>query len=115
MRCSAPGNIQAAALPSLRNLVVIDDMPDHREYLEEIGDAKCAIDFREMLVWREDGTEQRRVKELVDSHRSDEVINLQFTRYVSRPMKKPMYLCDCRQWNDRQTEGRVVDSPEYLK
>lgn len=79
MRRSAPSNIQAAALPSLRNLVVVDDMPDHREYLEEIGDTKCAIDFREMLVWREDGTEQRRVKELVDSHHSDEVINLQFT------------------------------------
>lgn len=79
LRHSAPGNIQVADLPSLRNLVVVDDMPDHREYLEEIGDTKCAIDFREMLVWREDGTEQRRVKELVDSHHSDEVINLQFT------------------------------------
>ncbi|KAI6104306.1 hypothetical protein F5141DRAFT_1128825 [Pisolithus sp. B1] len=44
--------------------------PDRREYLEEIGDTKCAIDFREMLVW---------LKELVDSHHSDEVINLQFT------------------------------------
>ncbi|KAI6104309.1 acetyl-CoA synthetase-like protein [Pisolithus sp. B1] len=67
LRHSAPGNIQAAELPSLRNLVVVDDMSDHREYLEEIGDTKCAIDFREMLVWRED------VKELVDSHHSDEV------------------------------------------
>lgn len=79
LRHSAPGNIQVADLPSLRNLVVVDDVLDHREYLEEIGDTKCAIDFREMLVWREDGTEQRRVKELVDSHHPDEVINLQFT------------------------------------
>ncbi|KAI6127969.1 acetyl-CoA synthetase-like protein [Pisolithus croceorrhizus] len=79
LRHSTPGNIQAAELPSLRNLVVVDDMSDHREYLEEIGDTKCAIDFREMLVWCEDGTEQRQVKELVDSHHSDEVINLQFT------------------------------------
>ncbi|KAI6127968.1 hypothetical protein EDD16DRAFT_222078 [Pisolithus croceorrhizus] len=79
LRHSTPGNIQAAELPSLRNLVVVDDMSDHREYLEEIGDTKCAIDFREMLVWREDSTEQQQVKELVDSHHSDEVINLQFT------------------------------------
>ncbi|KAI6045273.1 acetyl-CoA synthetase-like protein [Pisolithus marmoratus] len=79
LRHSVPGNIQAADLPSLRNFVVVDDMPDHREYLKEIGDMKCAVDFREMLVWREDGAEQRRVKELVNSHHSGEVINLQFT------------------------------------
>jgi hypothetical protein len=35
-------------------------------------------------VWREDGAEQLRVREYADELRSDEVINLQFTRFVPR-------------------------------
>lgn len=80
LRYSTPGNIQAASLPSLRNLVVIDDMSDSKEYLEEVEGTKSVIDFREMLVWREDGAEQQSLGKLVDSHHWDEVINLQFTR-----------------------------------
>ncbi|KAL4068580.1 hypothetical protein V8B97DRAFT_1873108 [Scleroderma yunnanense] len=79
LRYSAPGNIQAASLPSLRSLIVVNDMSDPKDYAEEVEDIKSVVDFREMLVWREDGSEQRHFKELVDSHHSDEVINLQFT------------------------------------
>ncbi|KAG6333017.1 hypothetical protein ID866_6070 [Astraeus odoratus] len=79
LRCSAPGNIQAASLPSLRNFIVVNDMSDPKEYLEEVRDIRSVIDFREMLVWREAGPEQRHVKDIVDSHHFDEVINLQFT------------------------------------
>lgn len=80
LRYSSPGNIQAAALPALRNFVIVNNIGDPNEYQKEIMDMKSVIDWREMLVWREDGSEQRMVKELVDSHDSDEVINLQFTR-----------------------------------
>lgn len=79
LRYSTPGNIQAASLPSLRSLVVVNDISDPREYIEEVEGTQSIIDFREMLVWREDGSEQRHLKELVDSHHPDEVINLQFT------------------------------------
>ncbi|KIJ04946.1 hypothetical protein PAXINDRAFT_21773 [Paxillus involutus ATCC 200175] len=79
LRYSNPGNIQAEALPALRNLVVIDNIGDPNEYQKEVNDTKCVIDWRETLVWREDGREQDRVKELIDSHQSNEVINLQFT------------------------------------
>lgn len=80
LRYSTPGNIQAASLPSLRSLVVVNDISDPREYIEEVEGTQSVIDFREMLVWREDGSEQRHFEELVDSHHPDEVINLQFTR-----------------------------------
>ncbi|KAF8842000.1 acetyl-CoA synthetase-like protein [Paxillus ammoniavirescens] len=79
LRCSSPGNIQAEALPALRNLVVVDNIGNPNEYQKEVHDTKCVIDWRETLVWREDGWEQGRVKELIDSHQPDEVINLQFT------------------------------------
>ncbi|KIJ63176.1 hypothetical protein HYDPIDRAFT_113780 [Hydnomerulius pinastri MD-312] len=79
LRYSTPGNIQAASLPSLRSLIVMDNIGDPNEYRKEIMDTKSVIDWRETLVWREDGSERRRVKELIDSHQSDEVINLQFT------------------------------------
>ncbi|KIK99657.1 hypothetical protein PAXRUDRAFT_30368 [Paxillus rubicundulus Ve08.2h10] len=79
LRYSSPGNIQAEALPALRNLVVVDNIGDPNEYQKEVSDTRCVIDWREALVWREDGWEQDRVKELIGSHRSDEVINLQFT------------------------------------
>lgn len=47
--------------------------------LKEIGDVKCAVDFREILVWREDSAERRRVKDIAAGLNKDDVINLQFT------------------------------------
>jgi len=40
---------------------------------------KCAVDFREVLVWREDNTAKTRVEEISASLNHDDVINLQFT------------------------------------
>ncbi|KAF9226330.1 acetyl-CoA synthetase-like protein [Gyrodon lividus] len=79
LRYSSPGNIQAEAFPALRNLVVVDNIGDLNEYQKEVIDIKSVIDWREALVWREDGSEQHCINELIDSHQSDEVINLQFT------------------------------------
>ena len=38
------------------------------------------MDFREVMVWREDGAEAKRVREAEEGLGVDEVINLQFTR-----------------------------------
>jgi hypothetical protein len=82
LRNSSPGNIQEPALPSLRNLVVVSNIHDTTEWHRETCDVKSITDWREILIWREDTWEQRQVEELVQSQRSDEVINLQFTRWV---------------------------------
>ncbi|KAG2091841.1 uncharacterized protein F5147DRAFT_437211 [Suillus discolor] len=76
---SSPGNIQEPALPSLRNLVVVNNIHDTAEWHRETCDVKCITDWRETLIWREDTWEQRHIEESVQSQRSDEVINLQFT------------------------------------
>ena len=48
----------------------------------ELEGARPAVDFREVMVWREDAREGRMVRELEAGLRADEVINLQFTRCV---------------------------------
>ncbi|KAG8216445.1 hypothetical protein J3R82DRAFT_6551 [Butyriboletus roseoflavus] len=82
LRCSTPGNIQCEALPALRHLVVVNNLSDPNAYQEEIADTKCIVDWQETFVWRQDGAEQRRVRECVDELRSEDVVNLQFTRCV---------------------------------
>ncbi|KAI0345202.1 acyl-CoA synthetase [Trametopsis cervina] len=76
---SAPGSIQEQALPELRHLVVVDNTPGLKEFQQHLDNVKCAVDFREMLVWREDASEQKEVRRLEKTLEKDEVINLQFT------------------------------------
>ncbi|KAL6306088.1 acyl-CoA synthetase [Sparassis latifolia] len=76
---SSPGDIQEAAVPSLRHLVVVDNTSDFKTFEEHLERVKCAVDFREILVWREDNAEKRKVDEVAASLSCDEVINLQFT------------------------------------
>ncbi|KAF8553800.1 acyl-CoA synthetase [Imleria badia] len=76
---SAPGDIQCKAVPALRHFVVVNNLADPDAFQKEIMDTKCVTDWREMLVWREDGAEGRRVREYANKLRSDDVINLQFT------------------------------------
>lgn len=80
LRNSTPGDVQCEALPALRHLVVVDNLADPNAFRNEMMNTKCVTDWREMLVWREDGAEHRRVREYANELRSDEVINLQFTR-----------------------------------
>jgi hypothetical protein len=80
LRNSSPGNIQEPALPSLRNWVVVSNDYDTAEWHQEVCDVKSITNWRETLIWREDTWEQRHIEELVQSQRSNEVINLQFTR-----------------------------------
>jgi len=82
LRDSSPGNIQVSVLPSLRNLVLVDNIHDVTELRRETGDVKSLVDWREIMIWQEDALEQRHVEESTRSQRSDDVISLQFTRCV---------------------------------
>ncbi|KAI0073641.1 acyl-CoA synthetase [Panus rudis PR-1116 ss-1] len=79
LKNSAPGEIQEEALPDLKHLVVVDTSGDLKQFQRDIEDTRPAVDFREVLVWREDGSEDRRVKEIGQSLHYEDVINLQFT------------------------------------
>ncbi|KAI9065584.1 acyl-CoA synthetase [Trametes sanguinea] len=76
---SKPGEIQEAALPDLRHLVVVDNTGDLKQYERELEGVKPAVDFREVMVWREDSPEKRVVHDIIDSLDMHDVINLQFT------------------------------------
>ena len=83
---SVPGDIQEAALPKLKNLLVVDNLGDFKQFQEEIAGVRPAVDFREVLVWREDGGEKRRVEELSAGLHNEEIINMQFTRSGYPPL-----------------------------
>ncbi|KAI0371268.1 acyl-CoA synthetase [Pilatotrama ljubarskyi] len=76
---SKPGDIQEAALPELRHLIVVDNTGELKQFERELEDVKPAVDFRELLVWREDTEERRRVEDIMAGLQVDDVINLQFT------------------------------------
>ena len=84
---SRPGEIQEEALPALRHLVIVDNTGDGASghgLARELDGVRCAVDFRELLVWREDGAERRAVEAVEGGLQPDEVVNLQFTRCVRR-------------------------------
>lgn len=80
LQSSTPGALRIDELPDLRNIIVVDDLGGGKEWEEVLSKAKCAVDFREILVWRADGREQNEVTSLEASSNEHEVINLQFTR-----------------------------------
>ena len=82
LKGAEPGNIQEQSLPDLKHLIVVDNHTSggFQQFERELGDTRCAVDFREVLVWRESGGEDRRVREIGQTLHEDDVINLQFTR-----------------------------------
>ena len=81
LRGCSPGNIQAAAAPELRNLVVVDNTGVlQREGLNVSG----TIDWREIIMWQEHTQEEKIRCEISQSLDKDDIINLQFTRWVFR-------------------------------
>lgn len=78
IRGQKPGEIQIAELPELRNLVVIDNVEEAREDLAKLH-IKSMVDWREVLMWRDDARESRILQEIMASLRNDDVTNLQFT------------------------------------
>jgi acyl-CoA synthetase (AMP-forming)/AMP-acid ligase II len=73
LRDSSPGNIQEAALPELRNLVVVNNAADPAEFRKDLHGLKSAIDWRETLVWREDAKEKKSYEETSKSLHKDDL------------------------------------------
>lgn len=79
IRSQHPGEIQIEELPELKNLIVVDNTEGEKERLARLK-IKSLVDWREILLWREDVVEERRVKEIVNTLEKGDVINVQFTR-----------------------------------
>ncbi|KAK1232984.1 hypothetical protein PQX77_003898 [Marasmius sp. AFHP31] len=78
LKNSARGEIQDPNLPELRNLVVVDNQDAYRNQLSKL-DIKPIIDWREVMLWREDTREKNTVWSIADSLTKDDVVNMQFT------------------------------------
>lgn len=78
-----PGEIQIESLTELRNLVVVDNAEEHEGHFQ-VADTRSIIAWKEILMWRADVCESEIQSEIIRGQNEDEVINLQFTRCVSR-------------------------------
>lgn len=79
IRSQHPGELQIEDLPTLRNIVVVDNAEQDLADLAQLH-IKGTADWREILIWREDTREAQIQKEITAGLNKDEVINLQFTR-----------------------------------
>lgn len=81
LKYSKPGDIQCEELPELKNLVVVDNTGKYREELDNLS-VNSTIDWREILIWREDTKERHLQRQISALLKKDDIINLQFTRYI---------------------------------
>ena len=71
---SQPGNISISELPELRHIIVVpNSSEDPGGALESLP---CSVNFRDVLIW-----DESRPKLSTSLHR-DDIINLQFTRWI---------------------------------
>ncbi|KAG7097592.1 hypothetical protein E1B28_004928 [Marasmius oreades] len=78
LKNSARGEIQDPNLPELRNLIVVDNQDAYRGELTKL-DMKPVIDWREVIMWREDTRESTIVRDTAASLTKDDLVNMQFT------------------------------------
>jgi len=76
------GSINVEELPELKSIFVVDNTNDPTRFAKILESNRFAADFREILIWREDARERQMVGDVGKSLSSDDVINLQFTRYI---------------------------------
>ncbi|KAG9218187.1 hypothetical protein CCMSSC00406_0010219 [Pleurotus cornucopiae] len=110
LRESRPGSIQEEALPELRNLVVFDKSGNLEEMLDKLK-VKCAVDWREIMAWREDTSEARMQHEITHSLEKDDVINLQFTSGTTG-LPKAVSLTHSNLLNNGLSIGRCMNLSE---
>ncbi|TFK49431.1 acetyl-CoA synthetase-like protein [Heliocybe sulcata] len=108
---SPPGTIQEEALPELRNLVVVDNTHDTVHFQKHMDTMKCTIDFREILVWRENVKEQKMMEEIGKTLDKDDIINLQFTSGTTGS-PKAVSLTHHNLLNNGISIGRCMDIKE---
>lgn len=89
LRSAAPGEIQEERLPDLKHLIVFDDTAvsvsgsngsSKVNGVEDWRETRATVDFREVLLWDENGQESRIVQSMGDMLQKDDIVNLQFTR-----------------------------------
>ena len=85
IRSAKPGEIQVQDLPELRNLVLVDNDGTAHNDLAELR-IKSMVDWREVLMWREGHGAAQARRDITAKLEKDDVINLQFTRYVTSPI-----------------------------
>jgi len=85
----APGDIQEESVPDLKSIIVVDNHDLHKQELQKLG-ARAIIDWREVLLWRENTSEETQRALLQKSLQPDDVINMQFTRSVKWHSKRLM-------------------------
>lgn len=77
-----PGDIHEETLPALRRVIIVDNTSGN-EFLSHLDQMKSAIDFRELLMWQASPMEDKKIEEIMQTMDKDDVINLQFTRFVA--------------------------------
>ncbi|KAG6899203.1 hypothetical protein C0993_012331 [Termitomyces sp. T159_Od127] len=78
LKSSKPGDIQCEELPELKNFVVVDNTGKYQEELNKLS-VNSTIDWREILIWREDTKERSLQRRISASLKKDDIINLQYT------------------------------------
>ncbi|KJA16652.1 hypothetical protein HYPSUDRAFT_47135 [Hypholoma sublateritium FD-334 SS-4] len=78
IRGAIPGGLQVEDLPQLRSIIVVDNAEEYRANLAPLH-IKGTVDWREILMWREDAREARVQKDILRGLNKEEVISLQFT------------------------------------
>lgn len=93
IRTNAPGRINEDLLPSLRNLVIVDNDEVYRSETEKLG-LKAKIDWREIFVWGEDHPRlNAQLAGITKKLKNDDVINIQFTRSFSFSICDTVFDC----------------------
>lgn len=93
IRSQHPGDIQIEILPQFKNLIVVRNEADaNAEAAKDLDELKmrCTVDWREVMIWSQGSEEKERtIRER--SSTKDDVINLQFTRYVDGKVVDDLY------------------------
>lgn len=103
---SSPSSIQEPALPALKNLVIVDNEAEFDK-----TDIRCAVDWREIMIWQEGTREGNKVKKVMAELDKDDVINLQFTSGTTG-LPKAVSLTHSNLLNNALSIGRCMNLTE---
>jgi hypothetical protein len=105
IRGAKPGEIQVDDLPDLRSLVLVDNEESAHNDLAQLR-IKSMIDWRELLMWREGHGAAKARRDIAARLETDDVINLQFTRYIHDILCKLASLIEIVERLDLQKQFR---------